>query len=99
MYSVFASKRFVNNKGFIGHECGEKFVETKQQAIKNANKKLQKFENDEKVFAYIIWIAEYENNIEIGERELVGEKRKVAFEDEHKELNSIRNKMGLELIK
>lgn len=99
MYSVFASKRVVNNKGFIGYECGEKFVATKQQAIENANKKIQKFENNEKVFAYTIWIVEYKNNVEIGEREIVGEKIKVARKDERKELNSIRNKMGLDLIK
>ena len=48
MYSVFASKRVVNNKGFIGYECGEKFVATKQQAIENANKKFKNLRTTKK---------------------------------------------------
>lgn len=99
MYSVFASKRVVNNKGFIENENGEKFVATKEQAVKNAVKKLEKFENDEKVLDYTIWIVKYENKVESGEREIIGKRRKVAYENEREVLNSIREKMGLDLIK
>lgn len=99
MYSVFSEKRFVNNKGFIRYTCGEKYVATKEQAIKNANKKVEKFEADEKVFAYTVWIVEYEGNIESSEREIIGERKKVtpASDEEIEMLNQVRKNMNIVL--
>ena len=94
MFAVFTGNMKVNNKGLLDHFNSEIFFDTEEKALKSAERRLQKLQENPKVIEYTVWVVEYQDGLEIGERRIIG-KKEVSAKERRAKLNSLRVQMGL----
>lgn len=94
MFAVFTGNMKVTNKGFLDHFNNEVFFDTEEKALKSAERRLQKLQENPKVIEYTVWVVEYQDGLEIGERRIIG-KKEVSAKERRAKLNSLRVQMGL----
>lgn len=87
MFAVFTGNMKVTNKGFLDHFNNEVFFDTEEKALKSAERRLQKLQENPKMI-------EYQDGLEIGERRIIG-KKEVSAKERRAKLNSLRVQMGL----
>ena len=94
MFAVFTGNMKVTNKGFLDHFNNEVFFDTEEKALKSAERRLQTLQENPKVIEYTVWVVEYQDGLEIGERRIIG-KKEVSAKERRAKLNSLRVQMGL----
>lgn len=94
MFAVFTGNMKVTNKGFLDHFNNEVFFDTEEKAFKSAERRLQKLQENLKVIEYTVWVVEYQNGLEVGERKVIG-KKEISSAERRAKLNSLRVQMGL----
>lgn len=74
MFAVFTGKMKINNKGFLDHGSNEVFFDTREKAVKSAERRIKAMEADEKTLEYTVWVVEYgDNGLECSERDIIGQ--------------------------
>lgn len=96
MFAVFTGNVRVTNKGFLNCFNNEVFFNTEERALKSAERRIQNFQNNPRVFEYTVWVVEYsDDGLEIGERKIIGKKEISSAAERREKLNSLRVQMGL----